>query len=139
VITDADLKYAMPSDKCYKIYTEKGLYLLVTPAGGKYFRYKYRYNRREKALSLGVYPDISLDEARKMRNEARRQLDYGIDPMQVVSAEKAKKNELPPHHKRKILEVRNKKIDLDLPDIGFYNANDVIKILGVSMPFFYCG
>ncbi len=65
-----------------------GLYLEVNPAGGKWWRWKYRYGGKEKRLSLGVYPDVSLKGAREKRDAARQQLAAGIDPGQARRAEK---------------------------------------------------
>ena len=62
--------------------------LLVTPQGGKYFRFKYRFDGKEKLLALGTYPEISLADARQQRDEARRQVAHGIDPGAVRKAQK---------------------------------------------------
>ena len=66
----------------------RGLYLEVSPAGGKWWRWKYRSGGKEKRLSLGVYPDVSLKSAREKRDSARQQLAAGIDPGQARKAEK---------------------------------------------------
>jgi len=57
-----------------------GLYLLVAPIGGRYWRYNYRFNGMQKTLALGIYPDVPLGKARARHREARRLLDAGIDP-----------------------------------------------------------
>ena len=80
-LTDTAIRNAKPKEKNYKLSDEKGLYLLVNTAG-KYFRYDYRYNKKRKTLALGVYPDVTLREAREQHNEARNQLKNGIDPLQ---------------------------------------------------------
>jgi integrase len=67
-----------------------GLYVEVTPAGRKYFRMKYRFGGKEKLLALGVYPDVSLKEARARRDEARRALARGEDPGELRKAAKAR-------------------------------------------------
>ena len=82
------IKNAKPCDKDYKLSDEKGLYLLVKPNGSKYWRLKYRYERKEKTLALGVFPEITLTMARKRRDEARSKLQNDIDPS---SEKKAKK------------------------------------------------
>jgi hypothetical protein len=69
-----------PTEKPYKIWDSGGLFLLVTPAGGKWWRLKYRYENQEKQLSLGTYPLVSLDEARSQRDALRALLTDGIDP-----------------------------------------------------------
>ncbi|MCO4794286.1 MAG: tyrosine-type recombinase/integrase [Bacteriovoracaceae bacterium] len=77
-----------PTDKRYKLTDGKGLYLEVAPKGGKWWRFKYRFAGKEKRLSLGVYPEISLKEARDRRDELRKQVANGLDPSYVRKAEK---------------------------------------------------
>ncbi|MDY6955591.1 MAG: Arm DNA-binding domain-containing protein [Pseudomonadota bacterium] len=79
-----EIKNAKTSDKPRKLYDRDGLYLFVTPTGGKLWRGKYRVNGREKTLSLGTYPKLSLAEARNMWQDARK-LD---DPSAAKQAEK---------------------------------------------------
>lgn len=79
-LTDKQVKAASPKDKNYKLSDGLGLYVLVTPKGAKYWRLKYRFLGKEKVLALGVYPDVSLKEARKKTLEARALLDDGFDP-----------------------------------------------------------
>lgn len=69
-----------PTDKVYKLSDEKGLFVEVRPSGGRYWRFKFRYLGKEKLLSLGVYPDVSLAQARESRDEARKLLAQGVDP-----------------------------------------------------------
>lgn len=76
------------TDKPYKMADEKGLYLEVDPSGGKYWRFKYRFPK-ENRLSLGVYPDVSLADARDERDECRKLLAKGIDPSVQRKAKKA--------------------------------------------------
>jgi len=78
-----------PKDKDYKVSDEKGLYLLIKKNGAKYWRIKYRINGKEKLLSLGVYPDVSLKEARESRDLARKQISEGVDPSLTRKLEKA--------------------------------------------------
>ena len=84
-LTDTAIRSAKPRDKPYKLADERGMFLLVQPTGGKWWRLKYRIDGREKSLSLGVYPDVPLKLARRRRDEARARLADGIDP----SAERA--------------------------------------------------
>jgi hypothetical protein len=77
------------TSKSYKIGDARGLYLEVSPTGGKWWRLKYRYAGREKRLSLGVYPDISLAAARQSRDTYRSMLANGIDPGEHVRTERA--------------------------------------------------
>jgi len=79
-LTIPDIKNAKLKDKAYKLADEKGLYLLIHPNGSKYWRLKYRFVKKEKTLALGVYPDVSLSEARSRREDARLNLRNGIDP-----------------------------------------------------------
>ena len=67
--------------KASKFADEKGLYLLVAPSGSKLWRMDYRFADKRKTLALGAYPAVSLKEARKKREEARRQLGEGIRPI----------------------------------------------------------
>jgi integrase len=93
-LSDTTIKNANPNpDKAYKLPDEKGMYLLVSPNGSKYFRLKYRFGGKEKVLALGVYPDTSLKQAREKRDEARKQLADGIDPSENRKAVKSSKAE----------------------------------------------
>lgn len=78
-LSDVAIKSAKPRDKAYRLYDERGLYLEVSPAGGKLWRFKYRFPK-EKRLSIGIYPDVSLRDARERRDEARRLIAAGVDP-----------------------------------------------------------
>ena len=69
-LTDTAIKNAKPGDKTRKLYDSRGLYLEVSPKGGKWWRLKFRFDGREKRLSLGVYSDISLKDARDRRDAA---------------------------------------------------------------------
>ncbi len=80
MLTDTAIRNAKPSTKQTKLYDEKGLFLLVTPRGGKWWRFKYRFEGKEKQLSLGTYPDTGLKEARTERGKARKLLARSIDP-----------------------------------------------------------
>ncbi|HHQ4634551.1 TPA: tyrosine-type recombinase/integrase [Aeromonas veronii] len=78
-LSDITAKQAKYTGKPQKLSDEKGLFLLVNQSG-KYWRLKYRYGGKEKTLALGVYPEVSLKEARAKRDEARRQIAEGVDP-----------------------------------------------------------
>lgn len=82
-LTDTAIKAAKHGAKPIKLFDERGLFLLLQPSGGKLWRLKYRVLGKEKKLSLGIYPDVSLKEARKRRNEARSLLANGADPASV--------------------------------------------------------
>lgn len=79
---------AKPKDKPYKLADGGGLYLLIKPNGGKYWRLKYRVAGKEKLLALGVYPEVTLADARSKREEAKRGIAGGIDPMEAKREEK---------------------------------------------------
>ena len=82
-LTDTVIRNAKPGPKPKKIFDERGLFLLVQPSGGKLWRLKYRYLGKEKKLSLGIYPDVTLKVARERRDEARTLLANGADPASV--------------------------------------------------------
>lgn len=92
-LTDVAVRTAKPTSKPVKMYDEGGLFLIVTPSGGKWWRFKYRIDGKEKLLSLGTYPDVSLKDARIKRDEARKQVAADIDPSQHRKAKKAAKVE----------------------------------------------
>ncbi len=89
-LTDSLVKNTKPKEKVIRIYDTKGLYLEINPSGGKYWRVKCRINRREKRLAIGTYPELSLDEARNKRDEARHQIKNGINPIEEKRLAKAK-------------------------------------------------
>ncbi len=80
---------AKPKEKEYKLTDGGGLYLLVTPSGGKLWRLKYRFEGREKKLALGAFPEISLSAARRKREEAKGQIAQGVDPGAARKEKKA--------------------------------------------------
>ncbi|WP_123102206.1 tyrosine-type recombinase/integrase [Acidithiobacillus sulfuriphilus] len=87
-LSDTKIKALKPREKAYKASDEKWLYLYVTPAGGKLWRMSYRFEGKEKTMSFGKYPDVSLAMARERRDEARRQIAEGIDPAARKKAER---------------------------------------------------
>ena len=89
LITDVALRKAKPQDKPYKIAAGNGLHLLIKPLGSKLWRWKYRVAGKEKLLSLGPYPIVSLQDARQRCDEARRLLAQGQDPSELRRTEKA--------------------------------------------------
>jgi integrase len=88
-LTDTKIRNAKPGKKPQRLFDERGLYLEVSPAGGKWWRLKYRYEGREKRVSLGVYPDVSLRDARDRRDASRKLLADGIDPSENRKATKS--------------------------------------------------
>ena len=89
ILTETKIKTLKPGEKTKKVFDSHGLYLEVSPAGGKWWRLKYRYAGKEKRLSLGVYPEVGLKDAREQRDEMRRLLRQGVDPSQNRQSMKA--------------------------------------------------
>lgn len=81
-LTDSVIKAAKPKDKPYKLSDGDGLVLLINPNGSKWWRYRYRHSGKEKMLSIGTYPEVTLKEARLLRVTASDLLKQGIDPSQ---------------------------------------------------------
>ena len=88
-LTDIAVRNAKPSDKAQKLSDGGGLYLMVHPNGSKYWRLKYRFLSKEKVLAIGIYPHISLADARDKRDNAKKLLSNNLDPSEVKQAKKA--------------------------------------------------
>lgn len=82
-LSDTAVRNAKPKSKPYKVSDGEGLFLLITPSGGKYWRLRYFFATKEKLLALGVYPDVTLADARERRAQARKVLASGKDPGEV--------------------------------------------------------
>lgn len=80
MLTDAQIKRTKPTDKAFKLTDGGGLHVFITPAGGKLWRFRYEFGGKEKLLSIGPYPAISLTEARSARDSAKAPLREGKDP-----------------------------------------------------------
>jgi hypothetical protein len=87
-LTETRIRAARPAEKPYKVFDERGLFMLVTPSGGRLWRLRYRHGGVEKLLAIGAYPDVSLKRAREKRDDARKLLADGIDPSAKRRAEK---------------------------------------------------
>jgi integrase len=87
-LSDMKIQKAKSKAKPVTLFDGGGLFLMVTPSGGKLWRFKYRFDSKEKKIALGAYPEISLLDARQKRDEARKQLANGIDPGAVRKAQK---------------------------------------------------
>jgi integrase len=87
-LSDTSIRNAKPGKKTIKRFDGQGMYLEVSPAGGKWFRLKYRFDGKEKRISLGIYPEVSLKDARDRRDAARRLLANGVDPSENRKARK---------------------------------------------------
>ncbi len=88
-LTNVAVQGAKPKAKRYILKDEKGLYLEVSPSGGKWWRLRYWIAGRENRLSLGTFPEVSLAQARARRDDARKLLADGVDPSATRKAEKA--------------------------------------------------
>ncbi|HEY3309704.1 MAG TPA: integrase arm-type DNA-binding domain-containing protein [Desulfuromonadaceae bacterium] len=90
-LSDIQVSKAKPKDKPYKLTDGDGLFLLATPTGGKLWRFKYRFDGKEKLLSFGSYPALSLADARQRRDDAKKLLANDVDPGETKKAQKAAK------------------------------------------------
>ncbi len=80
MLTETQIRAAKPAGRPFKLCDSRGLYLQVMPHGGRYWRFNYRFQGRQKTLALGTYPDLPLVRARKLHCDARQQLAEGTDP-----------------------------------------------------------
>ena len=87
-LTNTEVLKAKPGPSPIKMADGRGLYLLITPASSKLWRWKYRFLGKEKLMAVGAYPDVSLAQARDKVDEARKQLATGSDPMAARKFEK---------------------------------------------------
>jgi integrase len=88
-LADTTIRNVKAGSKPKNLFDGKGLFLLVTPKGGKWWRFKYQFNGKTKTISFGTYPEVSLAQAREKRKIAREQVAAGIDPGEVRKAQKA--------------------------------------------------
>lgn len=79
-LTDTTIRNAKPGEKPIKIFDGGGLYVLVHPRGGKWWRFSYRFGGKQNTLSFGTYPEVGLRRARAKRDAALKQLAAGVDP-----------------------------------------------------------
>ncbi len=92
-LTATAIKNASPKEKQYKLVDGGGLYLIISASGKKYWRYNYRFAKKQKTLALGVYPSVSLKEVRSLHQEAKKQLADGIDPSHKRKLDKITANQ----------------------------------------------
>ena len=91
-LTDTTIRNIKPGTKPQKLFDAGGLFILVAPNGGRWWRLKYRFGGKEKLLSLGIYPDVGLKEAREKRDALRKQIAAGVDPSGARRDEKASRS-----------------------------------------------
>ena len=87
-LTDTKIRGLKPREKKYKVSDGKNLFLVINTNGSKYWRYKYIFHGKEKLLAIGVYPNVTLSQARELRNEAKQQLSKGNDPSFIKQTNK---------------------------------------------------
>ena len=93
MLTDAQVRKIKPQDKKKRYSDEKGMYLEVTPSGGIHWRMKFRFQGKENIFSIGAYPDTTLAQARRIRDEARLNLKDGINPNEAKKQKKLQVDE----------------------------------------------
>jgi len=87
-LSDLQVKNAKPKVTDYKLSDGYGLHLLITPSGGKLWRFQYRFDNKQKILALGSYPSVTLSDARQRREDARKLLANAVDPCALRKAQK---------------------------------------------------
>ena len=139
-LADADVINAKPKNKPYNLTDGGGLYLKVTETG-KYWRYNYSHNGKQKTLSMGVYPDTSLKQARDKHQAARELLAQGVDPSshkQVVQGERLEKISQRPSFSPKSKEYEdmiNGFIVIGAMATTGGDAEEAARLLGVTVEF----
>ncbi len=88
MLTDAQIRAAKPKENPYKLSDTRGLHLLINPSGSKLWQLRYRFDDRERLTGLGPYPELSLAEAREKRDELKKMIRSGQDPIQTKRLEK---------------------------------------------------
>jgi len=87
-LTDTKIRTAKPKEKDYKLFDGGGLFILITKRGTKLWRLKYRFDKKEKLLSLGVYPEVSLSRARELKEENKKLIGNSINPIDLKKEKK---------------------------------------------------
>jgi integrase len=110
MLTETRIRAAKPAAKPYKVFDERGLFMLVKPNGNPCWHFKYRFEGREKLISLGTYPNVPLKRAREKRDDARRLVADGVDPSARRKAEKAALSDTFEAVAHEYLEVKRKSL-----------------------------
>lgn len=116
-LSEAKIRASRPKERAYKVFDERGLFMLVTPTGGRLWRFRYRMGGVEKLLSLGAYPDVPLKRAREKREDARKLVADGIDPSAKRQAERATRVETFEASAKEWLELQSKSLAAETMDI----------------------
>ena len=117
VLSEAKIRACRPKERAYKVFDERGLFLLVTPTGGRLWRFRYRLGGVEKLLTLGAYPDVPLKRAREKREDARKLVADGIDPSAKRQAERATHAETFEAIAKEWLDLQSKSLAAETIDI----------------------
>lgn len=141
-LTATEVKQAKPGEKVLKLADGGGMYLQVHPNGARYLRYDYRYANNRKTLALGVYPEVSLKEAREKHQEVRSKLSQGIDSGDVRKEEKLTRhlaaaesleavgrewfNQIMPKKSKSCTDLTGRILEKDL---SFYKSKDAVQTL----------
>jgi integrase len=125
VLNEAKIRSARPQERAYKLFDERGLFMLVTPTGGRLWRFRYRLGGVEKLLTLGAYPDVTLKRAREKRDDARKLVADGVDPSAKRQAEKAMQADTFEAIAREWLDLQSKSL-----------AAETMEILGTRLKSF---
>lgn len=124
-LSEAKIRASKPKERPYKLFDERGLFMLVTPSGGRLWRFRYRLGGVEKLLTLGAYPDVSLKRAREKRDEARTHVADGVDPSAKRQAERAAQADTFEAIAREWLDLQSKSL-----------AAETMEILGTRLKSF---
>ena len=116
-LSEAKIRASRPKERAYKVFDERGLFMLVTPTGGRLWRFRYRLGGVEKLLTLGAYPDVPLKRAREKREDARKLVADGIDPSAKRQAERATQVETFEAIAKEWLELQRKSLAAETMDI----------------------
>ena len=129
-LTDVSIRKMKPQERPVRRADGMGLYIEVTPSGGKLWRWAYRFDGKQKLMALGTYPEVSLAEARERHQEWRRFLGSGIDPMLERKIEKARMSERQKGRKRRAKIGANTDPEVEVPD-----ATEAAEELTPDSPF----
>ena len=124
-LSEAKIRASRPKERAYKVFDERGLFMLVTPTGGRLWRFRYRLGGVEKLLTLGAYPDVPLKRAREKREDARKLVADGVDPCAKRQAERATQVETFEAIAKEWLELQSRSL-----------AAETMEILGTRLKSF---